>query len=123
MESQDAGFSPFPHSLEIPLGFPHSHGLDDWLYVFSWPFNSNHRHRKGVVTDVSGPHVTHVPVHSPLSEVCLPYARASARKIYWGGRCGKERPAEAGGSGRVAARAREEPSSLEGLSIKSPLTR
>src|SRR6202453_5457062 len=35
----------------------------------------------------------------PLSEVCLPYARASARKIYWGGRCGKERPAEAGGSG------------------------
>jgi hypothetical protein len=24
MESQEAGF---PHSLEIPLGFPHSHGI------------------------------------------------------------------------------------------------
>jgi hypothetical protein len=28
LESQEAGFPPFPHSLEIPLGFPHSHGLD-----------------------------------------------------------------------------------------------
>jgi hypothetical protein len=55
MESHDAGFPPFPHSLEIPLGFPHSHGLDDWIYVFSYFFNSNHRHRKGLVTDVSGP--------------------------------------------------------------------
>jgi hypothetical protein len=34
MESHDAGFPPFPHSLEIPSGFPHSHGLDDWMYVF-----------------------------------------------------------------------------------------
>jgi hypothetical protein len=24
-----AGFPPFPHSLEIPSGLPHSHGLDD----------------------------------------------------------------------------------------------
>jgi hypothetical protein len=51
----DAGFPPFPHSLEIPSGFPHSHGLDDWIYVFSNPLNSNHSHRKGLVTDVSGP--------------------------------------------------------------------
>jgi hypothetical protein len=29
MESHKAGFPPFPHSLEIPSGFPHSHGLDD----------------------------------------------------------------------------------------------
>ena len=29
MESHEAGFPPFPHSLEIPAGFPHSHGLDD----------------------------------------------------------------------------------------------
>jgi hypothetical protein len=29
VESQEAGFPPFPHSLEIPSGFPHSHGLDD----------------------------------------------------------------------------------------------
>jgi len=27
MESQSAGFPPFPHSLEIPSGFPHFHGL------------------------------------------------------------------------------------------------
>jgi hypothetical protein len=47
MESHEAGFPPFPHSLEIPSGFPHSHGLCDWTYVFS--------HRKGLVTDVSGP--------------------------------------------------------------------
>ena len=55
MESHETGFPPFPHSLEIPSGFPHSHGLDDWIYVFSCPLNSNHRHRKGLVTDVSGP--------------------------------------------------------------------
>jgi hypothetical protein len=28
---------------------------DDWIYVFSYPFDSNHRSRKGLVTDVSGP--------------------------------------------------------------------
>ena len=55
MESHNAGFPPFPHSLEIPSGFRHSHGLDDWLYVFSCLLNLKHRHRKGLVTDVSGP--------------------------------------------------------------------
>jgi hypothetical protein len=55
MDSHEAGFPPFPHSLEIPLGFPHSHGLDDWIYVFSCLLNSNRRHRKGLVTDLSGP--------------------------------------------------------------------
>jgi hypothetical protein len=29
MESHEAGFPPFPHSLEIPSGFPHSHGHVD----------------------------------------------------------------------------------------------
>jgi hypothetical protein len=29
MESHKAGFLPFPHSLEVPSGLPHSHGLDD----------------------------------------------------------------------------------------------
>jgi len=51
MESHEAGFPPFPHSLEIPSGFPHSHGLDDWIYVFV----PAQLHRKGLVTDVSGP--------------------------------------------------------------------
>src|ERR1039457_4293290 len=55
MESHEAGFPPFPHSLEIPSGLPHFHGLDDWVYVFSCPLYSNHRYRKGLVTDVSGP--------------------------------------------------------------------
>jgi len=30
VESKEAGFPPFPHSLEIPSGLPHSHGLDYW---------------------------------------------------------------------------------------------
>jgi hypothetical protein len=34
MESHKAGFPPFPHSLEIPLGFPHSHGFDCGCYIF-----------------------------------------------------------------------------------------
>jgi len=55
MESHEAGFPPFPHSLEIPSGLLHSHGLDGWIYVLSYPLNSNHRHRKGLVTDVLGP--------------------------------------------------------------------
>jgi microcystin degradation protein MlrC len=37
MESHETGFPPFPHSLEIPLGFPHSHSLDDRIYVLSYP--------------------------------------------------------------------------------------
>jgi len=49
------GPQPMRNSLEIPSGFPHSHALDGWIYVFSSPLNSNHRHRKGLVTDVSGP--------------------------------------------------------------------
>jgi hypothetical protein len=35
VESHEAGFPPFPLSLEIPSGFPHSHGLDDWRYMSS----------------------------------------------------------------------------------------
>src|SRR5271155_1894656 len=54
MESHEAGFLPFPLSLEIPAGFPHSHGLDDGICLVA-PLNSIHRHRKGLVTDVSGP--------------------------------------------------------------------
>jgi PadR family transcriptional regulator, regulatory protein PadR len=29
MESQEAGFPPLPHSLEVPAGLPNSHGSDD----------------------------------------------------------------------------------------------
>ena len=55
MESHEAGFPPLPLSLEIPSGFPHSHGLDDEILCFVLPLNPNPRHRKGLVTDVSGP--------------------------------------------------------------------
>jgi hypothetical protein len=34
LESQDAGFPPFPHPLEILSGFPHFHGFDDGCYIF-----------------------------------------------------------------------------------------
>jgi hypothetical protein len=34
MESHEAGFPP---SLEIPSGFPHSHGLDDEIFVLLYP--------------------------------------------------------------------------------------
>jgi len=68
MESHEAGFPPFPHSLEIPSGFPHYQGLDDWIYVFRRPLNSNYRHRKGLVTDVSGPQRNACPgTLTPLS--------------------------------------------------------
>ena len=61
MESQEAGLPPFPHSLEIPLGFPHSHGLDCG-HVSKVNNKRKARkpdlqpfHRKGLVTDVPGP--------------------------------------------------------------------
>jgi hypothetical protein len=59
MESHEAGFPPFPHSLEIPLGLPHSHRLGDGIDI-SKQFakaapNWTCQHRKGLVTDVSGP--------------------------------------------------------------------
>jgi hypothetical protein len=34
MESLKAGFPLFPHSLEIPSGFPHYHGLHGGLGVY-----------------------------------------------------------------------------------------
>ena len=44
------------HTLWKSLsGFPHSHGLDDWIYIFSCPLNPMTHYRKGLVTDVSGP--------------------------------------------------------------------
>jgi hypothetical protein len=61
MESQEAGFPPFPHSLEIPLGFPHSNGLDCG-HVSKVNNKRKARkpdlrpfHRKGLVTEVPGP--------------------------------------------------------------------
>jgi len=61
MESHKAGFPPFPHSLEIPSGFPHYHGLgDEKRYLEARAKTSANPelkpyHRKGPVTDVSGP--------------------------------------------------------------------
>jgi len=60
MESHKAGFPPFPHSLEIPSGFPHYHGLDGGLGLGATAKTSHNRNsspqlRKGLVTDVPGP--------------------------------------------------------------------
>jgi hypothetical protein len=44
--------------------------------------------------------VTHVPVHSPLSEACLPYAARSAGTIRVGV-AGRNGPAEVGRGGRT----------------------
>jgi signal transduction histidine kinase len=41
--------------LQSDGGPYNSHGLDDWDICLLVSFNSNHRHRKGLVTDVSGP--------------------------------------------------------------------
>jgi hypothetical protein len=57
--------------------------------------------------------LTHVPVHSPLSEACLPYLCASAHANYQGGRCGQEQALEVGAKTRNAAEAREETSSRD----------
>jgi hypothetical protein len=59
VESHGTGFPPLPLLLEIPSGFPHSHRFDDGIDIskqlqnqqIGWSF----QHRKGVVTDVSGP--------------------------------------------------------------------
>src|SRR5271170_5039531 len=73
MESHEAGFPPFPHSLEIPSGFPHSHGLDDWRYMSSRaPSNRMRCCRKGLVTDVSGPQRNACPgTLTPLRSFCV----------------------------------------------------
>jgi hypothetical protein len=45
--------------------------------------------------------VTHVPLHSPLSEACLPYLRAERTPDLRAGRCGAgTRPAVVGGGRR-----------------------
>jgi hypothetical protein len=60
MESQKAGFPPFPHPLEIPSGLPHSHSSDGDYHVSedrqSPPKTRNlsRSHRKGLVNHVSG---------------------------------------------------------------------
>jgi hypothetical protein len=58
MESQEAGFPPFPHSLEIPSGLPHSHGLGCWhisKYKSMRDRSQGLLDLKGVVTEVLGP--------------------------------------------------------------------
>src|SRR3982074_1844310 len=79
MESHEAGFPPFPHSLEIPSGFPHSHGLCDWTYVFS--------HRKGLVTDVSGPQRNACPgTLTAMSVLSASVTKRTGDMVYSGAR-------------------------------------
>jgi len=61
MESHEAGFPPFPHSLEIPSGFhiPTASATGDICLLV--PSQLKRRYRKGLVTDVSGPQRTAGP--------------------------------------------------------------
>lgn len=60
LESPAAGFPPFPHSLEIPAGFPHYHGYGDDYHLSedrqSPPKtrNQSHSHRKRLVNHLPG---------------------------------------------------------------------
>jgi hypothetical protein len=88
-ESHEAGLPPFPHSVEIPSGFPHSHGLDYWTYVFSCPLNSNYLHRKGIVTDVSGPQRNAFPGTLTVARFGFHIVRVSAQEhLGWALRAG-----------------------------------
>jgi hypothetical protein len=44
-----------PHTLWKSLRDSHIPTANDWIYIFSCLLNSNHRHRKGLATDVLGP--------------------------------------------------------------------
>lgn len=54
MESHETGFPPST-LFGNPFGIPTFPGLDDGIYVFSALSARTIRHRKGLVTDVSGP--------------------------------------------------------------------
>jgi hypothetical protein len=54
MESHEAGFPPFPHSLES-LRDSHIPTASTTGYMSSNALKPKHRFRKGLVTDVSGP--------------------------------------------------------------------
>jgi aspartyl-tRNA(Asn)/glutamyl-tRNA(Gln) amidotransferase subunit A len=47
--------APFAEFTVLALAHAASQADEDWIYVFSCPLSSNHRHRKRLVTDVSGP--------------------------------------------------------------------
>ena len=73
-----AGFPPFPLLLEIPSGFPHSHRFDDGSHL-------SKRHRKGLVTDVSGPQRNACPGTLTSAKVWLPYRVRSMQNGSGGG--------------------------------------
>jgi len=92
MESHEAGFPPFPHSLEIPSGFPHSHDLDDWRYMSSRAPQLKRCCREGLVTDVSGPQRNACP--GTLTSARLVFLIACRTYAHSGSRCDREQAAE-----------------------------
>ena len=111
MESQEAGFPPFPHSLEIPSGLPHSHSLTCWdISRFKSRKRRNPRPLclKGVVTQVLGPKCNEGSgTLTPLREAWFPCLCASAHNDCQG-RVRQEQAAEVGGGRPAAAVDREE---------------
>jgi len=83
----DPNHSPQRFNLQSDGGPYNSHSLDDWMYDFSCPVNSNHRHRKGLVTDVSGPQRNACTgTLTPLSRFCCCFCSSNDQ----GRRCGQD---------------------------------
>jgi hypothetical protein len=97
VESLKAGFPPFPHSLEIPAGFPHYHGYGDDYHLSedrqSPPKtrNQSHSHRKGLVNHLPGLKRKGSPgTLTPERGLSSLFVRVSAPDLQ-GRRCGQER--------------------------------
>jgi hypothetical protein len=92
--SQEAGFPCFPHSLEIPSGLPHSHGLDCWHIPKGQKQerpNPRPLDLKGVVMEVLGPKCNErSSTLTPLRSLCTCSFFSEVR----GGVAGGNGPAE-----------------------------
>src|SRR6202034_3901257 len=106
MESHETGFHP-SHTLWKSLRDSHiPTASTTGIYVFSFPRNSNHLHRKGLVTDVSGPQRNACPGTLTVRTPSLPCPGDSAASSP--GRTsnlfgGKKRPFPAGCRGGASA--------------------
>jgi hypothetical protein len=78
------------HTLWKSLRYSHiTNGVDHCTYVFSCLLNSNHRHRKGLVTDVSGPQRNACPGTPSLKGGLVTASSACQRTehiafLFWG---------------------------------------
>src|SRR5438552_107159 len=105
-ESHETGFPPFPHSSEIPSGFPHSHGLDDWIYVLVPAQLEPERPQEACNGCLRSTAKCMSRYTHPLARLVFLIVRISAPELR-AGVAGRNRPAEEGGGGRNAPADRE----------------